>query len=156
MRWRLKSKDGADHLVELIRREDDRYFFLVNGEEVVLSSPKIFAHSLETAENQWVFEAWTKDRWRAISGYEVIEVSPICADLKSGQNEREIKSQMPGRVLKLAVKEGDAVKKGASLFIIEAMKMENDIRANADAIVESIHVTEGQSVETGTLLIRLK
>ena len=63
---------------------------------------------------------------------------------------------MPGNVIKVKVKEGDEVKKGASLIIVEAMKMENEIRAPYDALVERLLVTEGEVVDAGSPLVDLK
>ena len=59
---------------------------------------------------------------------------------------------MPGNILSVNVKNGDAVKKGDILMILEAMKMENEILAPADGTVTSLSVQKGSTVETGTLL----
>lgn len=66
-----------------------------------------------------------------------------------------IKSVMPGVVVKLLVKEGDFVEKGAPLLILEAMKMQNEIAAPAPGIVKSIHVSEREAVSTGAKLVTL-
>lgn len=67
-----------------------------------------------------------------------------------------IKSPMPGNILSVLVKEGSQVKKGQVLMILEAMKMENEIIAPRDAIVTSVKVQNGMSVETGTVLCSLQ
>ena len=59
---------------------------------------------------------------------------------------------MPGRVVKLLARAGDAVEKGQALLIVEAMKMENEIPAPIDGIVKEIAVSEGQTVEAGATL----
>lgn len=66
---------------------------------------------------------------------------------------RELKAPMPGLTLKLAVSEGQTVKKGDTLIILEAMKMENLIRATGDGTVNKIHVSPGTLVEKGQTLI---
>lgn len=63
-----------------------------------------------------------------------------------------ISCPMPGTILAVNVKEGDAVKRGDVLFILEAMKMENEIMAPRDGKVASIGVTKGASVNTGDML----
>jgi biotin carboxyl carrier protein len=68
----------------------------------------------------------------------------------------DIKAPMPGLVLKVLVNEGDEVKKGDSLFILEAMKMENIIKAPADAVVKAIKVKPTDKVEKGQLIILFK
>jgi len=62
---------------------------------------------------------------------------------------------MPGKIAKLLVKVGDTVEKTAPVLVMEAMKMENEIRATVSGTVAHIHVKEGQAVETGTLLVEL-
>jgi biotin carboxyl carrier protein len=64
-----------------------------------------------------------------------------------------LKAPMPGLIHSIKVKEGDAVKKGDALLILEAMKMENVIKASGDAVVARIHVQEKASVEKNVLLI---
>jgi len=68
----------------------------------------------------------------------------------------DIKAPMPGLVLKVLVNEGDEVRKGDSLFILEAMKMENIIKAPADATVKTIKVKPTDKVEKGQLIILFK
>ncbi|WP_448701748.1 biotin/lipoyl-containing protein [Mucilaginibacter sp. AW1-3] len=65
----------------------------------------------------------------------------------------DIKAPMPGLVLKVLVAEGDEVKKGDNLFVLEAMKMENIIKAPADATIKSIKIKPTDKVEKGQLLI---
>lgn len=66
----------------------------------------------------------------------------------------ELKAPMPGLVLKLLVSEGEEVKKGGNLLVLEAMKMENIIKAPADVKVKSIKVIAGDKVEKNQLLIQ--
>lgn len=62
---------------------------------------------------------------------------------------------MPGTILKIQVKVGDAVKENQSLMILEAMKMENEIVAGKDGVVAAIHVTPSQVVNAGDALITI-
>jgi len=63
---------------------------------------------------------------------------------------------MPGNIWKVLVKEGEQVKEGQVLVILEAMKMENEIMAPADGVVATLHVSEGASVNGGDILVSLK
>lgn len=71
------------------------------------------------------------------------------------QNGEDVKAPMPGTILSLAVKQGDQVKRGQVLLILEAMKMENEILSPRDGVVAALAVASGQSVETGSLLCTL-
>ncbi|ASU36079.1 biotin/lipoyl-containing protein [Mucilaginibacter xinganensis] len=65
----------------------------------------------------------------------------------------EVKAPMPGMVLKVFVNEGTEIKKGDNLFVLEAMKMENIIKAGADAVVKTVKIKPGDKVEKGQVLL---
>ena len=73
-----------------------------------------------------------------------------------GEAAEILKAGMPGKIVEIPVKKEDAVKEGDLLLVMEAMKMENEIRAMAPGQIKKIYVREGQSVETGAELICLK
>ena len=60
---------------------------------------------------------------------------------------------MPGRVIKINVKQGDKVNKGDVLLIVEAMKMENNIASTRDAVIEKVNVSVGDTVDGSTSLV---
>jgi glutaconyl-CoA/methylmalonyl-CoA decarboxylase subunit gamma len=62
---------------------------------------------------------------------------------------------LPGTIIKILVKPGDLVKKGQTLLVMEAMKMENKIQSEKDGVVESVKVTPESSVLQGDVLIEL-
>ena len=68
---------------------------------------------------------------------------------------QEIKSPMAGSIWKLLKNQGDAVKEGEVLIILEAMKMENEIRSPIDGVVTSVDVEEGSTVSAGTCLCQI-
>ena len=71
-------------------------------------------------------------------------------------NKMEVGASIPGNVIKVLVEEGQEVKEGESLIVVEAMKMETNVVASVDGIVEQIFAKEGQQVKTGELLVKLK
>jgi acetyl/propionyl-CoA carboxylase alpha subunit len=73
-----------------------------------------------------------------------------------GRKVNEVKAPMPGLVLRTVVNEGDQVKKGDTLLVLEAMKMENTIKSPGDGEVSKIQVNNGQAVEKGQILITFR
>ncbi len=82
--------------------------------------------------------------------------APAAAPTAAAGEGEKINAPMPGNILAVNVKEGDAVKKGQVLMILEAMKMENEIMAGTDGTVTSVCVAKGATVETGTVLCTIK
>ncbi|SCY39029.1 pyruvate carboxylase [Alkaliphilus peptidifermentans] len=76
--------------------------------------------------------------------------------LADPDDKNEIGASIPGTVIKVLVKEGEAVEENQSLLVVEAMKMETNITSPLKGIVESIKVKENQQVKAGELLIKLK
>ncbi len=74
----------------------------------------------------------------------------------TGTISKDLKAPMPGKVLELKIKSGDSIKKDESLIILEAMKMENILKASDDGIIDVIEVNIGDSVEKNEVLIRFK
>lgn len=73
-----------------------------------------------------------------------------------GAGERPVLAPMPGRVVRVLVGPGDEVEVRQPLVVVEAMKMENELRAARPGKVSGIFVTEGQSVDAGTALVALE
>ncbi|MCO4795668.1 MAG: acetyl-CoA carboxylase biotin carboxyl carrier protein subunit [Bacteriovoracaceae bacterium] len=74
----------------------------------------------------------------------------------SGGAAGELKTQMPGKIIKVLVSEGDKVEKGQTLILLEAMKMENEIKSGVDGTVKSIHIKEGDALEQGILMMEVE
>jgi biotin carboxyl carrier protein len=70
-----------------------------------------------------------------------------------GAKERDVRSPMPGRVVKVLVKEGDEVAAGQAVAIVEAMKMENEVRAKKGGVVARVHQQAGATVEANAVLV---
>jgi biotin carboxyl carrier protein len=76
-------------------------------------------------------------------------------DNLNSQKIKEIKAPMPGLVLKILVNEGELVSKGENLLILEAMKMENMIKAPTDLIVKRINIKIGDKLEKNQVMLTL-
>ena len=80
------------------------------------------------------------------------EETPAHAVSQMNVSGEPLKAPMPGTILSIKISKGSSVKKGDVLFILEAMKMENEITAPKDGIIAQIAATKGLSVSTGDLL----
>lgn len=72
------------------------------------------------------------------------------------QSENQVRAKMPGKIVKILVREDQPIGPGDPVLVMEAMKMENEIRATAAGVISKIHVTEGQAVESNALLIETR
>jgi biotin carboxyl carrier protein len=77
-------------------------------------------------------------------------------DEKNAETSLRVRSPMPGKVTKIAVVEGEGVRKNQTLVIVEAMKMENEIKTAIDGVVTKIHVAVGDLVDSEKPLIEVE
>ncbi len=87
--------------------------------------------------------------------YDLSEADPFFIETETTEITGQIKAPMPGLVGRLLVAQGDSVKSGQTLMILEAMKMEHSLQASRDGIVEKIYHAEGAVVDEGTILITI-
>ncbi len=114
------------------------------------------SHPVTVTEGPDGFQA--SCRGRALS-LEILDPRALLRQQLSGiggQGESSVVSPMPGRVVKLLVEPGEHVKQGQGLIIVEAMKMENELKARMDGEVLSIEVAPGDTVEAKAPLVILK
>ena len=81
--------------------------------------------------------------------------APAAAPKAAAAGERSVDAPMPGKIVEVKVSVGQTVKAGDTLLILEAMKMQNEIAADADGTVKAINVTAGQSVKVRDSLVIL-
>jgi len=84
-----------------------------------------------------------------------VEENPVISTPKPSPaiSGEEVVAPMPGKILQIKVKEGDQVKEGNALLILEAMKMENEIIASSSGMIKKINVAVNDMVDTGDVLI---
>ncbi len=73
-----------------------------------------------------------------------------------GSGEGHLNAPMPGKILEILCKTGDQVKLGDPVIILEAMKMENELKSPADGVIKSINIATGQSVEKNEFLLEVE
>ena len=82
--------------------------------------------------------------------------APAAAPVAAPAGAAKVTAPMPGTILGVNVKEGEAVKAGQTIFVLEAMKMESDVVAPVDGTVRGIAVAKGASVSAGDLLCSIQ
>ncbi|MCF7810608.1 biotin/lipoyl-binding protein [bacterium] len=126
---------GHNFETKVIRRNKNELVISVNGQE--------YQAFLEQRTTGFKPRPTAKvKRPEAIPG----EATKITAKPTESKGAGVIKAPMPGLIVKINVKQGDTVKSGQNLVVIEAMKMQNAIQATIDGLVKSIAVKEGDSV----------
>jgi biotin carboxyl carrier protein len=142
--------DGRAHLVDVRRIDGDTLSLLVQGNGQPLPVRSVEA-ALVPAGSPGAFDVH-------LAGYQLParlrNGSPGRAMLPaSGQGPQRVVSPMPGKIVRVLVKPGDEVRARQGLVVVEAMKMENELKAARDGRVGEVAVSEGQSVEAGTVLL---
>ncbi|MFN0187808.1 MAG: biotin/lipoyl-containing protein [Bacteroidia bacterium] len=142
--------NGAKVIFDLKKLHPGSYHLLSNGVsynvEVISSNPKEKKHIIRL--NGKVLHIQMRDRYDDL-------LKELGMDASSSMSVGDLKAPMPGLVVNIPVKEGDQVKKGDTLVILEAMKMENALKATVDATVKKIAVTKGKVVDKNEVLIYL-
>lgn len=137
------SWEGESHIVDLRRPTPEAYQMLIDGESWEAGCVAADGGFLVDVMGLTTHVGVEDPRRKALR-------------LGTAQAGGTITTQMPGRVVKLLVAVGDSVKKGQPVLVVEAMKMENEMKSPIDGVVGDIYVVEGVAVETGTRLARIE
>jgi biotin carboxyl carrier protein len=144
------ERDGAQlraegHVVEIISMRPNEAELRVDGRSFFVP----YAIDGTTVDGPRVSFAYDGEIYTA-------DVAEKGARTRVRQRDQSMAAPMPGIVLKVLVKVGDAVTKGMPLLILEAMKMEHPIVAPRDGVVDAINCAEGELVQPGVELVTLR
>ena len=131
------------------------YKYKINGNlyNVVIGDIEDNMAHVEVNGTHYTVEMEKKPKQAVAVARPARKVAAPAAKPKAAASKSGVKSPLPGVILDIKVKEGDEVKKGQTVIILEAMKMENSINADRDGKVTSIKVSKGESVLEGTDLV---
>ncbi len=166
MRWEVRI-GGRKRAVEL-RREGGAYSVNVDGSNYRIDAVRTAAafSSLLVGSTSYDLGVWAKGNRYTVD----VDGKRFCFDLldqsigwtgsgspgASAAGPQQVVALMPGRVVSVLVKEGQKVKAGEGLVILEAMKMENEMQSPKDGTVSRVQVTPGQIVESGEPIITVQ
>jgi len=163
---KLQAQIGdTSHVVE-IKREDGRVFAKIDDREYELEvsqpEPNVFLFKEKGKIHEFFVAPRTSpDASVVVSGrHGDVEVKLIDpkrlrgGSAASGATDGtvEIKTMMPGKVVRIIAKPGDKVEKGDAVLVVEAMKMQNDLKTPKPGTVKEIRVEEGATVGAGEIL----
>lgn len=135
---------------DILQKAADKFHIIKNHRSVNLQLLQASAHGKIT---RWEIEGETFDVQIQDALEQMLENMGF--NKVAGKKMKEIRAPMPGLVVSIAVNEGQQVKEGDKILILEAMKMENSIIIHADATIRRIAVKAGQAVDKGQLLVEL-
>lgn len=134
------------------------YKYKINGNDYAVTIDSISDNAAKVTVNGKTYDVEMEKRVK-----DSTNVSHIHAYRPSTENaetirtmDKSLKSPLPGTITGIKVKEGEQVKEGQTVAILEAMKMENEILSEYDGTVVSIHVEKGESVLEGSVIITIK
>jgi biotin carboxyl carrier protein len=151
--WRISiQKDKETPVIYDLAKNDfkktESYFsFLFKG----------VSYLIDVVGKDTEYTVFTRNSFRTVKIYN--DEMLLHASLKKGGGfggDMELKSGMPGKVIEIFAKAGDVVKANKPLLIMEAMKMENEMRAPVDVKIKEVMVKQGDSVEAGSVLIKFE
>lgn len=155
------SIDGKNHRLEL-NRADGRWSCRLDGRELEVDAVVTRPDVLSLRIGNQAYEVKSErvgDDWHLWVGStrfaaEIRDPRSLRSRSRSGDDRgpRKITAPMPGKVVRLLVREGDEVKLGAGLAVVEAMKMQNEIKSPKNGRVQKILASEGATVNAGDVL----
>ncbi len=122
------SMNGVNYNCQITQQEQNKMTVMVNGVEYKFSLESIFSYLRQGLLNK---------------------------NDKEKNEQSNIKSHMPGKIVDVFVSEGDLVNAGEAILSLEAMKMQNELTANCNGVIRKIHVSAGQSVMQDELLVEI-
>jgi len=161
MRYYFLDQDRNEQIVDMDRMVEDgvtrQFHFKIEGKKHVFHARKLAGK---------LFGSWEGKKWfklPMLSPGETLVSHATTLKVYRGfkpsglfnGNAGALITQMPGKIVKLMVNVGDKVQQGQTVLILEAMKMENEIKAGVAGTVKSINVQVGQALESGVLLIEI-
>ena len=165
----IATLDEKTHKIEVQELEEDHlYRIVIDDNEHIIDGRKLTGHiySLIKDNRSFTVDVSAKDdQYTVACEGKSVQLRLLDERRASRPGEgsgsdrgggKQVRSYMPGKVVDVLVKVGDEVTKDQGLIIIEAMKMENELRSTVAGKVKEIRVSAGQAVESGELLIELE
>lgn len=164
MKKLLAILNGREYAVQFDGLIGNKVRFLLDGEAVEAGIVEIGGDSflVETGNKVFLIDSGKALQEIYVNGslalITLVEGGGVLPrhDSPAGKGEKFIVASMPGKVVKIYARENLSVKKGDHLIVLEAMKMENEIKSPSDGVIKKVLVKEGDVVEGGDMLIEFE
>ena len=151
-RIKLEEKVENEIKVSLGKKEFRVSVEFISRDEILLNIDGR-VHNVIVNSNSLFYSVYVNGRFFKVEKKSVLQILG-----KSGARlqKRDIKTSMPGRIVKVFAKEGDQVREGQAVLVLEAMKMQNEIKSPQSGTITRINPQAGDSVEAGALLFSIE
>ena len=140
--------DDQELILDLERIDKNSFHVLKDGHSYNITLVEVDKENKKVSIklNNHIYDVVLKDRMDIL-------LQKMGLENNQEHSNKEIKAPMPGLILEILVQEGDEVKKGDKLFVLEAMKMENVIKSPQDGTISTISTSVGDSVEKNNTIM---
>lgn len=151
--WKISMQpEGKEWVTYEVSKEDYK-----QAEEYISFLFKGQSYLIDVLGKDTEYTVFTRNSFRSIKIFN--DEMLLHESLKKGGGfgaDMELRSGMPGKIIEIFVKPGDIVKTNKPLLIMEAMKMENEMRSTRDVKIKEVCVKQGASVESGAVLLKFE
>jgi biotin carboxyl carrier protein len=147
--WRVAIDGGPERPVDAVEIRPGTWSILIDGRSIVVDVDRRARGSALLVEGEELAVELADERKRRLA-------QAVGGAGRAAARGELVRAPIAGKVVKLLVAPGAEVGTGQGVAVLEAMKMENEIRADRGGTVEKVHVQPGQSVDNGELLVTLR
>ena len=143
------SINGKTFVADVIAKTNKHFILHINNSPIEI-------YVLEFDKSSKKSRLWINGKTVTVTGEDDMDrlLKQMGMEAGSSKKMKELKAPMPGLVVDVLVKPGDTIEKDSALVILEAMKMENVLKAQGTATVLSVEIKKGQAVEKNEVLIK--
>ena len=141
--------NGKEHHYELFQQNNSTFRLRIDKKFYDISTVKIDSGKIAVTIDGYTYEAQVRTALQE-------KANKVIEQTGSAHHKKEVKAPMPGMILKVKKHPGEKIIMGDSIIILEAMKMENDIKSPTTGLIKEIFVKEGNPVEKGAKLFSIE
>jgi biotin carboxyl carrier protein len=140
-------KNGSEHKADLVRLSNNRYSMIIGGRSHDIG--------VEHLPGGYAISRGARSSNFQVEDYELARMKKA-AGIDDGGKIKDVAAPMPGLIVSISCAAGDEIKKGDSLLVMEAMKMENEIKSPLAGKIKTVKVSSRQSVDKGQVMVEFE